>query len=595
MKTSLRLLPLLPFLLAAWIGRAAAPYVKHQYRIPMRDGVKLYTAVYTPEDDSEAHPVLITRTPYGCGPCDGRFAPVMEQRHMRMYRDEGYILVFQDVRGRNESEGVYENIRPPYSLSDPGACDEATDAYDTVEWLLAHLDGHNGCVGFIGCSYPGFYAMMAGLSGHPAVRAVSPQAPVTDWFMGDDTRHNGAFMLTDAFHFIPGMCRADPKAEAKIPSARELMGGASEYDYLLGVGTVDSLTRLLGPDAGFWREMAVHPDYDAWWQARDVRRYLREIRPAVLVTGGLFDAEDLYGTWETYKTIRRCSPATECMLAMGPWKHGEWTKWHESLGRFEFGTAPSEEYYREVELPFFNHYLKGEDDVPPPVSVYVTGENAWHRYDAWPPRNAEPLTLYLAAEGGLTTRRPAAKRACSTYRSDPAAPVPHNAGGRRDKGYMFADQRFAAGREDVLCFATGPLSDSVVLAGAVQAALCVSISTTDADFIVKVIDCHPDGYQQMIRAEVMRGRYRRSFAAPQPFIPGRIDDVRFALPDIAHCFLPGHRIMVQIQSSWFPLVDRNPQQFVDIYRCGAGKFVPCDVSIHHRRDAASHLRFERLK
>lgn len=571
-------------------------YAKTEYRIPMRDGVELYTAVYSPLKPVDA-PILILRTPYGCGPYgEGRFPAGLEEGYLRSYVDRGYILVMQDVRGRYMSGGEYVNIRP----AGQGETDETTDSYDTVDFLVQNVEGHNGRVGFTGCSYPGFYAMMGGLSAHPAVKAVSPQAPVTDWFMGDDTHHNGVLMLGDAFSFIPRMSFSQLHVPSEtMPAASRIARPDDLYEFYLGCGTLDSLSRLLG-DVPFWTEMAAHPVYDAWWQARDLRRACYNIRPAVLVVGGTFDAEDCFGAWNLFKAIRRQSPATECRLVIGPWSHGAWLSGDGRLGDFDFGEEAGWEFYVEnFELPFFEYYLRdrGAPDDLPQVAVFTSGSDRWNTSAEWPPRSSREHVFYLTEEGKLADRKPQAKRSSSVYTSDPSDPVPykHPRGTPREKAYMLADQRFTEGRSDVLTFVTEPLAEEMTLLGPVTASLETALSTTDADFVVRLIDCFPDegdkaGYRMLVRGDVMRGRFRKSFSHPAPFVPGEVENVTFTMPDIAHTFRSGHRLMICIQSTWFPLAERSPQQFVDLWRCRAADFVPCDVRIFHQRDHASSIR-----
>lgn len=576
-------------------------YDKSEYRIPMRDGVELYTAVYAPRESAEA-PILIFRTPYGCGPYGaGKFPAVLEAGYLRSYVDRGYILVMQDVRGRYMSGGGFVNVRP----AGEGATDETTDSYDTVEFLVKNLTGHNGRVGFAGCSYPGFYAMMGGLCRHPAVKAVSPQAPVTDWFMGDDTHHNGVLMLTDAHGFIPGMSFPGTHRPAeRMPSRRRIVRTPDEYRFFLGCGTLDSISRMLG-EVPFWEEMAAHPHYDAWWQARDLRRACYDIRCAVLVVGGTFDAEDCFGAMNLYRAIRSRSPATDCRIVIGPWAHGAWCYGDGKLGAFDFGLEAGWEYYvTRFELPFFEYYLRGRGsaDGLPRAAVFTSGSDRWYEMNCWPPADAHEKVFYLCEGGRVSERKPEAKRSSTAYVSDPADPVPydHPLSARRDKAYMVADQRFTEGRVDVVRFTTEPLDREMTLVGPVDVSLEAALTTTDADFTVKLIDCFPEegamaGYRMLVRGDVMRGRYRESFSRPKPFVPGVAERVAFTMPDIAHTFREGHRLMIEVQSSWFPLAERSPQQAVDPWHCSAADYVPCEVRLFHQRNRASQLRVRSME
>lgn len=580
--------------------RAADVCDKAEYRIEMRDGVKLHTAVYTPKGVVDA-PILIQRTPYSCAPYgENKFPKGLESGYLRSYVDAGYILVFQDVRGRYMSEGEYENIRPAGDVTD-----ETTDAYDTVEWLVHNIPNTNGRVGFFGSSYPGFYAMLGALSGHPAVAVASPQAPVTDWFMGDDAHHNGVLMLADSFGFLPGMSHRDHIPSVKMPSVKRYDMSPDIYDFFLRAGTLADIRRMVEP-SGFWDDMAAHPDYDEWWQVRDLRCRCRDVKPALLIVGGTFDAEDCYGAWNLYKTVRRQSPQTDCRLVVGPWAHGAWRNSGRRLGGFDFGAEADWRYYVDrFERPFFDRYLRGDDTAAavPPVSVFVSGSDRWMTCDEWTPKGAEPVRFYLACGGGLSTERPSRRGGVSAYRSDPSNPVPYmeKCGTSRRKEYMVADQRFAAERSDVLTFATSPLDEDTTLVGEVVVRLMTSISTDDADFVVKVIDVYPDdgsgekGCMMLVRGDVMRGRYRRSFSSPEPFAADVPTEVKFVMPDIARTFRRGHRIAIQIQGTWFPLAERSPQRFVDVWRCTKEDFVPCDVTIFHRRGEESYIEVGRVR
>ncbi|MDX1913684.1 MAG: CocE/NonD family hydrolase, partial [Saprospiraceae bacterium] len=585
-------------------------YTKREVMIPMRDGIQLFTSIYTPKDQSRQYPIIMRRTPYSCGPYGTEAFPDRFQ-NMNLAR-AGYIFVFQDVRGRYMSEGEFVDVRPYIPASNPSPkgkkqTDEASDTYDTVEWLLKNAVGNNGKVGVMGISYPGFYASMAILAGHPAIKAVSPQAPVTDWFIGDDFHHNGAFMLMDGFSFYSGFGKPRPKPTTEGQAGFNDWKTPDNYDFFLKAGALRNYSTRFGMDKiPFWKDLMSHPDYDAWWQARNPRPHLKNIQPAVMTVGGLFDAEDCWGAWNTYKAIEKQNPAAHSnRIVMGPWVHGGWARGTgDRLGNVTFGAETSVFYEKEIEFKFFEHYLKGAGDMAlPEAFVFETGSNQWKTYENWPPVNVEARKYYFQANGKLSTMAPreAGNGGFDGYISDPAKPVPYTEDVhlRRTREYMCDDQRFAARRPDVLTYETEVLTDAITVTGPVIADLWTSLSTTDADFVVKLIDVFPDtltavengvplgGYQMLVRGEIFRGRYRESFEKPEAFEPRKITSVKFELPDVSHTFLPGHKLMVQVQSSWFPLADRNPQQFVNIYEARDEDFVPCEIKIHRNQSGAS--------
>jgi uncharacterized protein len=569
-----------------------ARYTKYEYRVPMRDGVKLFTSVYVPKDAgaSRRYPILLTRTPYGVAPY-GSDAYRDSVGPSAVAAKEGFIFAYQDVRGRSMSEGQFVDVRPYNPAKGPQDADESSDAWDTIEWLLKKLPWDNGRVGIWGISYPGFYASMGTIDAHPALVAASPQAPIADWFIGDDFHHNGAFFLPHAFNFLSSFGKPRPEPTTK-PPARFDHKTADGYRFFLDAGPMPSYDRkYLKGEVAFWREILSHDTYDAFWQARNTRPHLRGIRPAVLTVGGWFDAEDLFGALETYKATERQSPGAANRLVMGPWSHGGWSAGTgDALGRVRFGQPTSKFFQEEIELPFFRHYLKnGDDPKLPEAYVFETGRNEWRALEAWPPRDARPLELYLSAKGLLSKSRPGdPAEAFDEYVSDPAKPVPfiEEANVGMTIEYMVDDQRFASRRPDVLVYQTEPLEEDVTIAGPITASLSVSTTGTDSDWVVKLVDVYPDdyplqpgeasgdrerpahskmgGYQQLVRGEPFRGKFRKSFETPEPFVPGQPETVEFTMPDAFHTFRRGHRIMVQVQSSWFPLVNLNPQSFVKI-------------------------------
>jgi putative CocE/NonD family hydrolase len=590
---------------SAWILRN---YTKIERYIPMRDGVKLFTSIYVPKDNDEKHPILLNRTPYSCAPYGEDKFKAFWDNHYKEYCREKYIMVYQDVRGRWMSEGEFVDVRPfnPNKKTNKDI-DEASDTYDTIDWLVKNLASNNGNVGVFGISYPGFYATMAALSNHPALKAVSPQAPVTDWFMGDDFHHNGAFMLMDAFGFYSSFGKPRPSPTSIGPSGFDY-STKDNYRFFLEMGALSNFSkRHMGDTFKFWTDMMNHPNYDAWWKARNVRNFVTNVKPATLVVGGTFDAEDVFGAWATYEAIEKKSRSTNNRIVMGPWYHGGWVRSDGSnLGNVQFGSKTSEWYQKNMEIPFFQYHLKGKgsDKDIAEANIFFTGANTWKQLPKWPPADMQKKELFFQASGKLNWNKPVSLNNFSEYISDPSKPVPYteDVHFRRTREYMSDDQRFAARRPDVLVFQTNTLQDDVTLAGPVIADLLVSISGTDADFVVKVIDVFPDkfsyaaddkylmdGYQMLVRGEVMRGKFRNSFEKPAPFIPNKTTNVKFTLPDVAHTFKKGHRIMIQVQSSWFPLVDRNPQKFVDIYHAKDSDFQKATIRIHHSGNAASKI------
>ena len=594
MKRFCYILAAVVFVLVALLSQTAwVKYEKVVSEIPMRDSVKLYTTIYKPRWGSN-HPILIQRTPYSSAPYGEEMTNALVTSYrLRNFVRHGYIIVYQDVRGRFMSEGEYENIRPASA-----DVNEATDAYDTVEWLVNNVEGNNGKVGFWGCSYPGFYAMYAGVNAHPAVKAVAPQAPVTDWFMGDDIHHNGVMMISDAFNLMPMLSHTNHQPTTEWEPTRKHEMTPDRFHFFIRA-TRDSLRSVMHPSS-FWDAMSAHPDYDEWWQERDVRRYLYNIKPAVLVVGGTFDAEDCYGAWNTFKAIRSQSPQTDCRLVMGPWAHGAWNgREAHKLGDFDFGKKASGRYYHNnFEFPFFEYYLrdKGSLESLPQVSMFLSGSNDWYTTEDWQLTDTEKVRYYLDGEA-LTEVEPAAD-ATRSYTSDPNNPVPYDSvTDHRRREYMLADQSFADGREDVLSYTTEPLEVDVTFVGEVIASLDVAISTTDADFVVRIIDVFPEddaqkpNYQMLVRAEPMRARYRNSFSNPVPMVPNEKTTIRYALPDIAHTFKAGHRIKVAVQSSWFPLAEFSPQQYVDLWSCGSDDFVSADIDVYN----SSTITFKAVK
>ncbi|HSC52706.1 MAG TPA: CocE/NonD family hydrolase [Phnomibacter sp.] len=592
-------------------------YVKWEKMIPMRDGTQLFTSIYLPKDSSQKHPVLLTRTPYSCAPYGKDAFRALWNTNQGLYAMKNYIIVMQDVRGRFMSEGSFVDVRPHITNKTGTQTDEASDTYDTIDWLTKQLPGNNGNVGVFGISYPGFYSTMAALSQHPALKAVSPQAPVTDWFLGDDFHHNGALMLIDAFEFYKGFGVPRPHPTTKY-NPGFVRKEKDAYQFFLAAGPLPQFThQYLGDSIAFWNDLMQHGTYDDWWKARNPRNFVGNIKPAMLVIGGTFDAEDCFGAWNLYKAIEAQNASTTYnKIVMGPWFHGAWggRSAGDKLGNVQFGSNTSYWYQQQIEIPFFEHFLnnKTQTDIKE-ATVFFTGANEWRSFETWPASQLVETPLYFQPYGKLSFNKPKApkalqkpdgKNAFTSYVSDPMQPVPHEGTdtiANRTREYMTNDQRFAAKRKDVITFRTDVLQKPVTLGGPVYAELMVSTTSTDIDLVVKIIDEFPkdistrgtgpdslyrnqpnmNSYQMLVRGEVMRGKFRNSFEEPEAFVPNKITKVRFYLPDVAHTFLKGHRIMIQVQSSWFPLVDRNPQSFTDIYHATQDAFEKATISLFH--------------
>ncbi len=594
---------------AAWL---AEHYTKYEHRIPMRDGVKLFMRMYVPKDDSQTWPIILTRTPYALKPYGAENYNDPLGSFRTLARDK-FILVTQDVRGRYGSEGEYMHVRPHNPNKGATDIDESSDAWDTIDWLVKNAPNNNGKVGVFGISYPGFYTSMAMIDSHPALKAASPQAPISDWFMGDDLHHNGAFFLTQNFQFFHYFAQRaeDPLHE---DTKRFNFKTPDSYDFFLRMGPLANSVKLMKELGKDWSEFLAHPTYDDYWKARNIRPHLKNVRCAVMTVGGWFDAEDLFGPLETYRWTERQNPGIHNTLVMGPWAHGAWGRGDgDKLGDVNFRAKTSEFYREKIELPFFRHYLKDDTNYnAPEAHVFETGTDQWRRFDAWPPKQVVARTLYLRAGGALGFDAPGeARDAFDEYVSDPAKPVPYTleftAGYPR--GYPTHDQRFAASRPDVLVYETEPLEEDLTFAGPLKATLHVSTTGTDADWVVKLIDVYagdfPDpkpnpayvamgGYQQLVRGDVFRGKFRNSFEKPEPFKPGEVAKIEMEIPDIFHTFRRGHRVMVQVQSTWFPLVDRNPQTFVNIPTAKPEDFKKATHRVYRGGNTASALTVEVL-
>jgi uncharacterized protein len=589
---------------AAWF---LEHYTKYEHRIQMRDGVRLYTRVYVPKDDSELWPILFARTPYGLKPYGVDNYTDPSGSFLRLAKDR-FILVTQDVRGRYGSEGQYMHVRPFKPGKGAKDADESSDAFDTIDWLVKNTPRNNGKVGIFGISYPGFYAAMGMIDSHPALRAASPQAPISDWFMGDDLHHNGAFFLSQNFGYFYyfGQKAEDPLHEEVKPFNFKTPDG---YDFFLRMGPLTNGAALLKNSAADWTEFLSHPTYDAFWQARNIRPHLKNVRCAVLTVGGWFDGEDLFGALETYRSTERLNPGITNLLVMGPWAHGDWSrKDGDKLGDINFHAKTAEFYRDKIELPFFRHFLKGDTNyTATEAQMFETGTDQWRRFDTWPPKQATARTFYLGKGGALEFKPPEeGPDAFDEFVSDPARPVPFTLEVTTDypRSYPVHDQRFAAARPDVLVYETDVLDEDLRVAGPLKVSLHVSTTGTDADWIFKLIDVYagdaPDpnpnpahvrmgGYQQLVRGDVFRGKFRNSFEKAEPFEPGQVAKIEFTMPDVLHTFRRGHRIMAQVQSTWFPLVDRNPQTFVNIAIAKPEDFQKATHRVYRNAKTASSL------
>ncbi len=562
-------------------------YTKSEYRVPMRDGTKLYVQVYTPKAGGK-HPILMERTPYGAGPKGDAFARF---RGSRKFVDAGYIFAYGDVRGQSESEGVYENVRPLLDAPKPGQTDEATDAYDTVDFLVKTVPDNNGKVGFWGISYPGFYAATSGVRTHPAVKAISPQAPVSDWFLGDDVHHNGALFVQESFDFSTFF---DVPRGAEGPKIDR--GGKTAYDFYLGAGALANLDRdYYRGKIPYWNELLAHDTYDAYWKARSLPSHFKNVKCAVLTVGGFFDKEDMWGALNLYRRSERQNPGIPNTLVMGPWTHGQWAGRARTLGDQDWGSDTARFYQDEVEFPFFDRYLNGANvPAPPEALAFETGANAWRRYASWPPAS-RPLSAYLLRSGALSPE-PSVHPEAGTIVADPAAPTPYlpdwKTSKRAPADWLIADQRFVEGRPDVATFRSEPLKADLRIGGGIVADMWVRSTGTDGDLVVKVIDEFPAddprvsakgnrlaGYEMMLRADVFRMRFRDSFENPRPLAPGKPEHVRFTMNDTLHTFKAGHRITVQVQPYWFPIVDRNPNRFVTIAKATDADYQKATVTL----------------
>ena len=582
-------------------------YVKREVSIPMRDGTRLFTAIYTPRDTSRSYPIMLMRTPYGVGPYGSDAYPAA-LGPWKAFQDDGYTFVNQDVRGRYMSEGYYQFMTPHIPVKrGTHDVDESSDPYDTIDWLVKNVARNNGRVGTWGNSAPGFFVAAGLPDAHPAHKAAYPSAPMIDWYLGDDRHHNGALTLAQTFNFLSSFDqpRTGPLTTYQ---ARPAFATSDGYNFFLRNGPTKNLSQgQLQGKVAFWDSIMAHPNYDAYWQKRGIWKHERNIKPAVLTVGGWYDSEDPYGPLRLNQSLEEMSAATPRTFVMGPWTHGAWNRGdNDTLGVLKFGSKTGQFFRDSIGFPFFACALKDRCGAAlPKVAVFQTGANQWRTFDAWPPRAVQPRPLYLRENGQLAYDRPTAATAADTYVSDPARPVPYTSA--LSFGYYplypIEDQRFASRRPDVLVYVTPPLESDLTLAGPIDVRLNVASTGTDADFVVKVIDVWPDvqlagraaagpmdGYEQLVKGDVYRARWRRSLETPQPLVPGRADSVNYVLHDVFHTFKKGHRLMVHVQSSWFPLIDRNPQTFVpNINRAEADAFKSATMTVFRSSARPSHL------
>jgi uncharacterized protein len=595
---------------SALFNRTGEPvhHVFHDYQrtevmIPMRDGVKLHAVILKPADISTPLPFLMQRTPYGV---DGTNRASFFAARPELAR-AGYIYVAQDIRGRYKSEGEFVMSRPMADHHDPKAIDESTDTYDSVDWLLKNVQGNNGRVGLVGTSYPGFLAMAAGIDPHPAVKAVSPQAPMIDVWMGDDFFHNGAFRQTYGYDYVLGL--ESNKERFEVSYGNDKNGHPRDgYDYFLERGSfAEDVKRSGSKTLPTWKLFLEHPSYDSAWSSRGVEHHLDAVTVPTLSVGGYYDQEDMWGPQEEYASLEPHDPKHENFLVLGPWRHGYWISSSRHLGNLQYGEAIGDEFRSRIEAKFFGHYLKDEPgfDLEDTAS-FQTGSNTWKYYSHFPPVKSEPTSLYLQANGALGWSE-ATTKTNTTYVSDPANPVPYRhlpiqptySEGSQWFNWLTEDQRFVTDRKDLAVFKLPVLKKDLVATGEVVADIFASTTGTDNDMVVKLIDQYPDddadpkmrGYQLMTNAEIFRGRYLANFEKPAPLRSGAVREYKFSLHDVDHVFKAGHTVVVEVQSSWFPLYDRNPQTFVpNIMTAKPEDYKPATITIYSDPEHQSNLQ-----
>ena len=579
-----------------------AHYTKSEVMIPMRDGVKLFTIIYAPKDTRQKYPILITRTAYSIAPYgpDNYRAVVGPNNE---FAKEGYIVAYQDTRGKFKSEGDFIHHRPIIK----GQVNEVTDTYDTIDWLVKNVPDNNGRVGQWGISWDGWEASQGMIDAHPALKASSPQSPPQDQFLGDDHHSGGAFQLMYAFSWMSDNARAR-SAPTDQPPGRFDYGTPDGYDFFLRLGSAAKAREFFADDVPTWNDYMIHGTYDEYWQSRNVPKDLKNINHPVLLVGTWFDAQDFWGPFRMYDAMVKNNPNNQLYFVLGPWLHGGYSRMEgDTLGNISFGSKTGVYYRERIELPFFNYYLKDKGSLSlPKVQAFETGRNAWRSLDQWPPKNTRPANLYFDQDARLSFSAPTAAQAFDSYVSDPARPVPYSAEIRTVEGHLFMveDQRFVWTRPDVLYYQTAPLPEDLTIAGSIDAHLNVSTTGTDTDFVVKLIDVYPGdapdpipnpnqirmgGFQMLLTGDILRSKFRNSFTTPEAMVPDRVTRLNFPLGDKYHTFLKGHRIMVQVQSSWFPMFDRNPQKFVDIYHAKDSDYQKATQKVFRSAESPSYV------
>jgi putative CocE/NonD family hydrolase len=575
------------------------PLKRTEAMIPMRDGVKLFTVIFTPETQTEALPILIERSPYGI---KSRDSNLVNRTRPELVKD-GYVFVFQDIRGRHESEGEFVMVRPPRDRRDAKSIDESTDTNDTIDYLLKNVANNNGRVGIYGVSYGGWLSSVALVEPHPALKASSPQAPIGDLWMGDDLFHHGAFRQTYAhdWAFPLDAAKGDFEVNLDKPDA---------FDWYLDLKTVGALVDKIGGKSATWNNIVAHPSWDSFWQQRAVPNYLKETSVPTLIVGGWWDQEDMYGPLATYKMLEKTDRDKQVFLVMGPWNHGGWGGRGRRLGAIDFGSDTGRYFRSEIQAPWFAYHLKGKGNLKlAEATIFQSGTNKWMNYDSWTPTlNVQKRELYLQSDGKLSFQKtPSAGSEFDSYISDPANPVPYRkrpilgtyAEGSTWFTWLVDDQRFLADRKDVLSWKSDILNEDFTVTGDIMAHLFASTSGSDSDWIVKLIDVYPAeyaadqqmaNYQLMVAEENFRGRYRRSFEKAEAIEPNKINEYSIDMRGNNYTFKKGHRIMVQVQSSWFPLYDRNPQKFVEnIFKAKESDFQTATQRIYRSAKYPSNI------